>query len=75
MYIGCMAHRTSIELDETLLTESQRILGTSGIRDTVEGAMRELLRADRRARLKDRLTTGAGIDRSVALLEATRPTR
>jgi Arc/MetJ family transcription regulator len=70
-----MSHRTSIDLDEVLLSECQRILGTGGIRDTVEGAMNELVRADRRARLKQRILTGDGIDRGPEILAASRPTR
>jgi Arc/MetJ family transcription regulator len=70
-----MSHRTSIDLDEALLSECQRILGTGGIRDTVEGAMNELVRADRRARLKQRILSGAGIDRGPEILAASRPTR
>jgi Arc/MetJ family transcription regulator len=74
-YIRGMSHRTSIDLDEVLLSECQRILGTGGIRDTVEGAMNELVRADRRARLKQRILTGEGIDRGPETLAASRPTR
>ena len=75
IYILLVVHRTSIELDETLLDESRRILGTTGIRDTVEGAMRELIRAERRGRLRERVRTGDGVDRGVGVLEATRPAR
>lgn len=68
-----MTHRTSIELDDALLDEARRILGTTGIRDTVEGAMREVVRTHRRARLLERIRTGDGIDRSPELLAETRP--
>ncbi len=68
-----MTHRTSIELDEMLLNESRRILGTSGIRETVEAAFREIVRADRRNRLRDRIRTGNGMDSGIEILAATRP--
>jgi Arc/MetJ family transcription regulator len=68
-----MTHRTSIELDEMLLDESRRILGTFGIRDTVEAAFREIIRADRRNRLRDRIRTGDGMDTGPELLAAIRP--
>ena len=68
-----MSHRTSIELDEALLDESRRILGTSGIRETVEAAFREIIRADRRSRLRERIRAGAGMDTGPEMLAATRP--
>jgi len=70
-----MTHRTSIELDETLLDDARRVLGTTGIRDTIEGAMREVVRAHRRNLLLERIRTGSGVDRSVAVLRESRPTR
>lgn len=68
-----MTHRTSIELDKALLDESQRILGTSGIRDTVEAAFREIIRSDRRNRLRERIRTGDGMDTGPEMLAAVRP--
>jgi Arc/MetJ family transcription regulator len=70
-----MAHRTTIEIDETLLEDSRRILGTVGIRDTVEGAMREVVRADRRSRLRRRIQSGEGIDRSEEIFASSRPSQ
>ncbi len=73
IYTEAMSHRTSIELDEMLLEESRRILGTTGIRDTVEAAFREIIRADRRHRLRERIRTGDGMDTGPAMLAAVRP--
>lgn len=70
-----MTHRTTIELDEALLEETRKVLGTSGIRETVEGAMREVTRAAKRARLAERIRTGEGFDRGPEILAVTRPTR
>ncbi len=70
-----MNHRTTIELDLDLLDETRRILGTSGIRETVEGAMREVARSAKRARLAALIESGAGIDRGPDILAATRPSR
>ena len=70
-----MTHRTTIGLDEALLEETRTILGTSGIRETVEGAMREVTRAARRARLAERIRAGEGFDRGPEILAGTRPTR
>ncbi len=70
-----MTHRTTIELDTALLDETRRVLGTTGIRETVEGAMREVTRAAKRARLSERILTGKGFDRGPEILAASRPTR
>jgi Arc/MetJ family transcription regulator len=67
--------RTSIELDDARLLKVQQLLGTSGIKDTVEGAFDEVIRADLRRRLAQRIRTGAGIDRSSKILDASRPRR
>lgn len=64
--------RTSIEIDEGLLSEVQLVLGTTGIKDTVERAFQEILRAHLRRRLAKRLEGGLGIDRGPALLKETR---
>ena len=73
--LRCVTHRTTIELDEALLEETRTILGTSGIRETVEGAMRKVTRAAKRARLAERIRTGEGFDRGPEILAGTRPPR
>jgi Arc/MetJ family transcription regulator len=65
--------RTSIELDDSRLASVQRILGTTGVKDTIEGAFDEVLRSDLRRRLARRVRTGEGIDRGDAILRETRP--
>jgi Arc/MetJ family transcription regulator len=70
-----VVHRTSIELDEALLEGTRQVLGTTGIRETVEGAMREVIRAHRRTQLLERIRTGAGVDRSLSVLGESRPVR
>jgi hypothetical protein len=42
--------------------EGQRILGTVGVRDTVEAAWRELVRREKLAQLADDLAAGRLID-------------
>lgn len=70
-----MIHRTTIELDTELLDETRRVLGTTGIRETVEAAMHEVTRAAKRARLSERILSGNGFDRGPETLVASRPTR
>jgi Arc/MetJ family transcription regulator len=64
--------RTSLEIDEERLTQAQKVLGTTGVKDTIDRALEEVLRADLRRRLADRIRTGRGVDRSGAILEASR---
>jgi Arc/MetJ family transcription regulator len=64
--------RTSLEIDEERLSRAQKVLGTTGVKDTIERALDEVLRADLRRQLADRIRTGLGVDRSDALFEATR---
>lgn len=60
--LKAMSRRTSIVVDDALLTEAQRVLGTKGLRDTVERSLRETIRADRRRRLLERLCDPDGFD-------------
>lgn len=64
--------RTSLEIDEDRLTRAQQVLGTKGVKDTIDRVLDEVLRADLRRRLADRLRTGEGIDRGEEILEASR---
>ena len=67
--------RTSINLDESRLARVQLILGTNGIKETVERAFDEVVRADLRRRLALRVRTGEGVDRGENILSETRPPR
>jgi Arc/MetJ family transcription regulator len=64
--------RTSLEIDEQQLERAQRVLGTKGVKDTIDRALDEVLRADLRRRLAERVRTGEGIDRGDEVLEASR---
>lgn len=64
--------RTSLEIDEDLLARAQRVLDTSGIKDTVHRALGEVIRADLRRRLAERIRSGEGIDRGEEVLEESR---
>lgn len=64
--------RTSLEIDEEQLGRAQRVLGTSGVKDTIDRALEEVLRADLRRRLAERIRSGEGIDRGDEVLEASR---
>lgn len=70
-----MARRTTIEIDDALLERAQEALGTRGLKETVDKALREAIRRQLRERLAERLVTGVGVERSPDLLERTRPSR
>ncbi|THV43140.1 type II toxin-antitoxin system VapB family antitoxin [Glycomyces buryatensis] len=55
--------RTTIDLDDELLAEVSKVLGTSTKKETVNAAMREVMETRRRAmaliRLRERVADGA----------------
>ena len=40
--------KTSVEIDENLVEQARRVLGTSSIKETIDSALREVLRVDAR---------------------------
>jgi Arc/MetJ family transcription regulator len=54
--------KTSVEINENLLAAVQRVLATTTIKDTIEEAFREVLRAEARREEVDALTTMRGLD-------------
>jgi hypothetical protein len=55
-------HKTTLVLDEAKLRRARKVLGTKGIKDTVDRALDEVLALEARRRLVDRLRTGKGLD-------------
>ena len=49
--------RRTVVIEDTLLEDTQRLLGTRGIRDTVEEALREVIRRNRLEKLRNSLGT------------------
>ena len=70
-----MTRRTTIDVDDALLARAQAALGTSGLKDTVDAALREVIRQVLRRRLAERITSGAGIDLSPEVFARVRPVR
>lgn len=54
--------KTSVEIDEELLTEVRGILATSTIRETIEEAFREVMRGRARVEEIEALVTMKGMD-------------
>ena len=72
IYLTCMKRRTTIGVDDALLSQAQEALGTKGLKETVDQAFREAIRRHLRRRLAERIETGSGVDRSPELLAETR---
>lgn len=54
--------KTTLEIDDAVLDDAQRILGTRGIKDTVDAALREVRVHDERRELIAQLRTLEGLD-------------
>ena len=54
--------KTTLEIDDHVLADARRILGTRGIKDTVDAALREVRVQDARRRLIEQLETLDGLD-------------
>jgi len=61
--------RRTVVIEDTLLDDAQRLLGTKGIRDTVEEALREVIRRHRLEQLRKSLGT---MELGLTLEELTR---
>lgn len=55
-------HRTTINLDQKKLLKVRRLLGTTGIKDTVERAFDEILAMELRKRAVERLIKMDGLE-------------
>ncbi|MDQ3991621.1 MAG: type II toxin-antitoxin system VapB family antitoxin [Actinomycetota bacterium] len=54
--------RTTIEVDDDLVARARAALGTRGLKDTIDAALHEAIRSDRRRALIARLRSGRGVD-------------
>jgi Arc/MetJ family transcription regulator len=54
--------KTSVEINEELFTSVQRVLSTATLKDTIEEAFREVLRAEARREEVEALSTMEGMD-------------
>ena len=54
--------KTTVWIDPRKLERARRVLGTHGIRDTVEGALDEVLAIQARRRLVEKLRKMDGLD-------------
>jgi Arc/MetJ family transcription regulator len=54
--------KTSVEINEELLTAVQRVLSTATLKDTIEQAFQEVLKAEARRQEVEALATMRGMD-------------
>jgi len=64
--------KTTIEIDIGLLSRAQEVLGTKGVKETVDKALEEVWRTHMRLRFLERLRTREGVDIGPAMLDETR---
>lgn len=67
-----MSRRTTIEVDDALLLAAQRALGTHGLKDTIDAAMRQAVRRAKLLELAQATVAGELYDRDPGLLRAAR---
>jgi Arc/MetJ family transcription regulator len=60
--VAMSTRKTSVEINEKLLSAVQRVLSTTTIKDTIEEAFREVLRAEARREEVEALATMRGSD-------------
>jgi len=57
-----VVRKTTLEIDDDVLEDARRILGTQGIKDTVDAALRHVRVQDARRELVEQLRQGEGLD-------------
>ena len=55
-------HRTTLVIDQRKLAKARRLLGTKGIKDTIERALDEVIAYEARRLALDQLRTMDGLD-------------
>lgn len=55
-------HRTTLVLDEKQLAKVRKILGTKGIKDTIDRAFAEIVAMEQRKKLVEQLRTMDGLE-------------
>lgn len=57
-----MARRTTVTLDDAILRAAQEALGTTGVQDTIDRALDEVIRAQRRRAFAEAVRDGSAFD-------------
>lgn len=72
LYTKEVKRKTTIEIDDDLLLDAQVVLGTKGLKATVDQALMQVVRAGRRRALADQLENGEGLDFGETTRDAAR---
>ena len=64
-YIFIVMHKTTLVVDDKKLAKVRRLLGTKGIRDTIDRALDEVIAIQGRRRVIEQLRTMQGLDEKV----------
>lgn len=54
--------KTSVDIDDRLIDQVRDVLGTSSIKETIDGALREVMRGEARRREIEALSAMDGLD-------------
>jgi Arc/MetJ family transcription regulator len=65
--MGDVATKTAVNIDRELIQQVAGVLGTTGITDTIDAALREIVARAARERLLERLRTMTDEDRDAIL--------
>ena len=68
-----MVQRTTVELDREVLAEVRSILGTSGVRDTIDAAFDRIIRQARREAMLRQILDHDGLDLGPEVFDQARP--
>ncbi len=68
-----MVTRTTVELDQDQLAEARSVLGTKGIKDTIDAALDSVIRRSKREAFLKQVVNGDGLDLGPEFLAQARP--
>jgi Arc/MetJ family transcription regulator len=68
-----MVTRTTVELDQDQVAEARSVLGTNGIKDTIEAALDSVIRRSKREAFLQQVVNGDGLDLGPEFLAQARP--
>jgi Arc/MetJ family transcription regulator len=68
-----MVTRTTIELDQDQMAEARIVLGTKGIKDTIDAALDSVIRRSKREAFLQQVIKGDGVDLGPEFLAQARP--
>jgi Arc/MetJ family transcription regulator len=68
-----MVTRTTVELDQDQMAEARTVLGTTGIKDTIDAALDRVIRQAKREAFLQQLADDDGLDFGPEFLAQARP--